>query len=225
MHNAMWKLAGCVKGQAGWSLLETYDGERRSIARQITQQSLQNSINVARITAAAATGGESGLGTEEIVAESRRYGNHLGIEFGAWYQSRAVVSDGSRPPEVADGYSDYVQSATPGCRAPHVWLGEAESRLSTLDLFGSSFTLLAAPEAGAWCAAAARSAAALGVRVDCYRIGAPGLEDRGGFNSAYGIEGDGAVLVRPDGHVAWRSRSAPVNGNEVRQALEQILAR
>src|SRR5207253_6565351 len=126
MHNAMWKLAYWVRGDAGRPLVETYDTERRDVARQITSQSLQNSINVARINAAAAAGGESGLGTEDVIVSCRRYGNHLGVEFGAAYESPAVVPDGTRPPVVADGYSDYVQSATPGCRAPHVWLGRPD---------------------------------------------------------------------------------------------------
>ena len=63
------------------------------------------------------------------------------------------------------------------------------------------------------------------MRIDCYRIGAAGLNDLGGFTSAYGVQRDGAVLVRPDGHVAWRSHSAPVTGAEVESALKQILAR
>jgi hypothetical protein len=165
------------------------------------------------------------LSTAELVTTSRRYGNHLGVEFGAAYASSAVVADGTSPPPVADSYSDYVQSATPGCRAPHVWLGRPDAQLSTLDLFGSAFTLLAAPDAAAWCEAAVRVSGALGVRTDCYRIGAPGLNDLGGFASAYGIGNDGAVLVRPDGHVAWRSRSAPVSGTELESVFAQILAR
>lgn len=224
MHNAMWKLAYCVKGDAGWPLLRTYHDERRDVSQRITSQSLENSMNVLRIVTAA-TGGDSGMSTEEIVTASRRYGNHLGVEFGAAYASSAVVADGTSPPPVADSYSDYVQTATPGCRAPHVWLGQPDAQLSTLDLFGSAFTLIAAPGAGAWCDAAGTAGAALGVRVDSYRIGAPGLSDRGGFTSAYGVQDDGAVLVRPDGHVAWRSRSAPLTGDEVETALKQILAR
>ena len=224
MHNAMWKLAYCVRGEAGWPLVRTYDHERREVSQRITNQSLENSINVLRI-ATAATGGTSGMSAEDIVSASRRYGNHLGVEFGAAYASSAVVADGTSPPPVADSYSDYVQTATPGCRAPHVWLGRPDARLSTLDLFGPAFTLLAAPAAGAWCDAAARTSSVLGVEVDCYRIGAAGLHDLGGFPSVYGLHGDGAVLVRPDGHVAWRSRSAPVSGVEVENAVRQILAR
>jgi 2-polyprenyl-6-methoxyphenol hydroxylase-like FAD-dependent oxidoreductase len=225
MHNAMWKLALCVKGQAGWPLLETYDDERRGVAQAITQQSLQNSINVGRIQAAAA-GGESGLSAAEIVTASRRYGNHLGVEFGAAYASAAVVPDGTQPPQVADSYSDYVQTATPGCRAPHVWLGRPEAQLSTLDLIGPGFTLLAASGADGWAGQAARAAEALGVRIDVYRIGdGAGLGDDGRFAPAYGLEGFGAVLIRPDGYVGWRGAGAPGTGAELAGALRQILAR
>src|SRR5262245_43526101 len=177
MHNAMWKLAWFVLGRAGWPLVETYQTERRAVALRITSQSLQNSINVARINAAAATGAQGVLTAEQIVTESRRYGNHLGVEFGSVYQSGAVIPDGTQPPSVADSYSDYLPSATPGARTPHVWLGQPEAWLSTLDLFGSAFTLLAGPEGGAWCSVAAEIANELGVPIDCYRIGAPGLCD------------------------------------------------
>jgi 2-polyprenyl-6-methoxyphenol hydroxylase-like FAD-dependent oxidoreductase len=225
MHNAMWKLAWCVLGRAGWSLVETYETERRGVAQRITRQSLQNSINVMRIHATATSGPRDGLTTEEAVTESRRYGNHLGVEFGAVYQSGAVVGDGTRPPHVADSYSDYVPSATPGARAPHVWLGHPEARLSTLDLFGSGFTLLAGPGGGAWCTVAAEVERELGAPIDGYRIGAPGLRDVGGFTEAYGLGDDGSVLVRPDGHVAWRSALGGANGTLLRDAVERILAR
>lgn len=224
MHNAMWKLAYFVRGHASWSLVETYDAERRDLAREITIQSLQNSINVARISAAAVAGGESGLSTEDIVAASRRYGNHLGVELGATYASPAVVPDGTALPEVADPYSDYAPSATPGRRAPHVWLGPTDAALSTLDLIGPGFTLLAAPGGHAWRAAAA-AGAEVGVDVACYVVGAPGLEDRGAFAPAYGLAPDGAVLVRPDGHVAWRRARGPADAAALAATLRSILGR
>jgi 2-polyprenyl-6-methoxyphenol hydroxylase-like FAD-dependent oxidoreductase len=225
VHNAMWKLAYWVRGRAGWPLVETYDTERRELARQITSQSLQNSINVLRIYAAAAAGNQSGLGTEDVIVSSRRYGNHLGIELGMAYESSAVIADGTHPPVVEDSYSDYVQSATPGCRAPHVWLGRPDARLSTLDLIGPAFTVLAAPEGDAWCTAAADASRALGIRIDRYQIGAPGLDDRGAFAETFALQRDGAVLVRPDGHVGWRSAGGPTTGTELVSALTRILAR
>ncbi|MFD5818252.1 FAD-dependent monooxygenase [Streptomyces sp. NPDC127038] len=224
MHNAMWKLAHYVRGQAEWPLVETYDTERREVSRRITSQSLENSVNVQRIFAAAAGGGDSGLSTEEVVTVSRRYGNHLGVEFGAAYASTAVVADGTQVPEVADPYADYVQTATPGCRAPHVPLNRGDAELSTLDLIGTSFTLLAAPAGQAWCTAAAEAAGHFGTAIDCYRIGAAGLTDHGGFVRAYGLHDDGAVLVRPDGYIAWRSPSGPADAGDLRKAISQILA-
>lgn len=225
MHNAMWKLAWFVLGRAGWPLVASYETERRGVAQRITSQSLQNSINVMRIAAAATTGVQGGLGAEQVVTESRRYGNHLGVELGTVYQSPAVVADGTQPPEVADSYSDYAPSATPGARAPHVWLGHPEARLSTLDLFGSAFTLLAGPGSDAWCTVAAEVERELGVPIDRYRIEGPGLRDLGGFTEAYGLGKDGAVLVRPDGHVAWRSATGSAIATALRESLLQILAR
>src|SRR5262249_13860025 len=174
--------------------------------------------------AAAAAGAQGALTAEQVVAESRRYGNHLGVEFGTVYESSAVVPDGTRPPDVADSYSDYVPSATPGARAPHVWLGQADARLSTLDLFGSAFTLLAGPGGGAWCSAAAEVACELGLPIDCYRIGGPGLRDLGAFSEAYGLAEDGAVLVRPDGHVAWRGATGPGSNAVLRNAVARVVA-
>ena len=223
MHNVMWKLAAFVRGQAAWSLVITYDQERRSIAARARDQSLQNSINVIRIGQAAATGGDSGLTPQQIIAESRRYGNHLGVEFGAAYRSSAVIDDGTVPPEVDDDFSDYVPSATPGCRAPHVWLGHADGRVSTLDLIGDGFLVLAGREGQLWVSAARDAARATHVALSAYLVGAAGLDDDGTFAAAYGITEHGAVLVRPDGHVAWRSAESPCTGTEITDALRQVL--
>jgi hypothetical protein len=225
MHNAMWKLAFWVHGWAGWPLVETYDTERRDVAQRITNQSLQNSMNVLGIFAAAAAGGESGFGTAEAVVAARRYGNHLGVEFGAAYESSAVVADGTSPPVVEDSYSDYVQTATPGCRAPHVWLGRPDAELSTLDLFGPAFTLLTASDGAAWRAVGAVVSRELRVPIDGYTVGGAGLQDGGGFARAYGLGNDGAVLVRPDGHVAWRAAHGPATTTVLGAALTRILGR
>jgi putative polyketide hydroxylase len=220
----MWKLAQYVHGNAGWPLVETYDTERRPVAQEIARQSLENSINVVRINSAAAAGTDSGLTAGEIVTESRRYGNHLGIELGAAYTSPAVAPDGTAPPSVDDSYSDYAPCATPGCRAPHVWLGPPGAARSTLDLIGAGFTLLAADGAGGWPAASAEAADELGVDIDCYVVGSPGLENRGQVGNAYGLDAGGAVLVRPDGHIAWRQARGPADGAALTEALRRILA-
>ena len=48
---------------------------------------------------------------------------------------------------------------------------------------------------------------------------------RSGFAEAYGIGAAGAVLVRPDGHVAWRAQGAPGDDQALAAVLTQILAR
>jgi putative polyketide hydroxylase len=209
MHNAMWKLAFCLKGVAGWSLLETYDAERRAPAERTTAQSLHNYRQVQQLAVAQYTGADPGLDVNAILQATHRYGNHLGVEFGCVYTSSAVVPDGTSPPVVADDYSDYQPSGTPGCRAPHVWLGRSAS-VSTLDLVGNGFTILTGQDGIGWKTAALAVSDRLGVAVGCYLIGDPGLEDNNNaFFGSYGITSAGAVLIRPDGYIGWRSaRSA-----------------
>lgn len=224
MHNAMWKLAWHVRGLADWSLVETYEAERRPVSERITRQSFENSVNVARIRAAIADGTEA-LPPDQIAAEARRYGNHLGAEFGSTYSSGAVIPDGTTPPPVADDYSDYLPSATPGARAPHHWLGRTDSRLSTLDLIGPGLTLLIGPNGQAWRSAAAEATSRTGVPIDHYVIDSAGLADLGDFCGAYGIRTDGAVLVRPDGHVAWRHTTEPSDVESLIAAIGTITGR
>jgi hypothetical protein len=224
MHNAMWKLAMCMRDHAAWGLLDTYDAERRIPSRQTTEQSLENHRNVGLVAAAAFDPEGQSISAAEVIRTARRYGNHLGVEFGTAYASTAVIPDGSTPPEVADSYSDYEPSGVPGCRAPHVWL--ADDGLSTLDLFGPHFTVLAGPDGAAWSTAARSVSATVPTTVVGYAIGAPGLrENTARFLDVYGIEPGGAVLVRPDGYVAWRSRAAvgADPGTELEGALQRIL--
>jgi 2-polyprenyl-6-methoxyphenol hydroxylase-like FAD-dependent oxidoreductase len=225
MHNAMWKLAMCLRDHAAWDLLDTYDVERRLPSRRTTEQSLENHRNVGLIAAAAFDPERQAMGPAEVIDTARRYGNHLGVELGTVYSSTAIVADGSAPPEVADPYSDYEPSGGPGCRAPHVSL--SPEGLSTLDLFGPHFTVLAGPEGTAWSEAARQVSEHARAPVVGYALSAPGLrENTVRFLDVYGLEADGAVLVRPDGYVAWRSRvagAAPVD--ELEGVLLGILGR
>ncbi|WP_158514590.1 MULTISPECIES: FAD-dependent monooxygenase [Mycobacterium avium complex (MAC)] len=226
VHNAMWKLAFCVRGNAGWSLIKTYDDERRQPAATAIAQSLANARSIAGIAAAAYNPAGTDLTAEHIARETRRYGNHLGVELGAVYHSTAVIDDGTTPPEVNDPYSDYAPSATPGCRAPHLTLGNPTEPVSTLNLFGPSFTILAGPAGGSWRSAAADAARRLAIPVASYTVGDPGLADpTDRFTDLYGISDDGAVLVRPDGHIAWRCATGPADKNQLATALAQILDR
>ena len=228
MHNAMWKLAFCVQGKAAWSLLETYDVERLPVSRWTAEQSLQNTRNVGMIAMSAIKKIENSMKTADVVTASRRYGNHLGVEFGSVYESTALIPDGTSPPEVADTYSDYEQSATPGCRAPHVWLGRGGPRLSILDLFGAGFTVLTGSDGTAWQRGASAARERYSVPIATYAIGDPGLEDaEDTFFQRYSIDRSGAVLVRPDGYVAWRSAEASedAEGERLSRAIGTVVGR
>ncbi|TMA82562.1 MAG: 2-polyprenyl-6-methoxyphenol hydroxylase [Deltaproteobacteria bacterium] len=225
MHNAMWKLALLLDGRAGPGLLETYTTERQPVSRWTVAQSLQNHRHVQQIALASLAGVENSMSTGDVVTAARRYGNHLGIEFGCAYESTAVVPDGTALPEVADPYSDYVPTARPGSRAPHVWLGRGDEALSTLDLFGPGFTVLTGAGETSWHEAARRAGAALGVPLACYGIGSAGLEDRDGvFFERFGIAPSGAVLVRPDGYVGWRTARG-ADYDDLGRAVSRILQR
>ncbi|MGH3933403.1 MAG: FAD-dependent monooxygenase [Pseudonocardiaceae bacterium] len=106
-----------------------------------------------------------------------------GLVLGRTYRSAAVQADGVPPPESV---ASYRPDAAPGCRAPHVWLPDGRS---TLDLFGPWFTLLAGHSYG--------DSVALPYPVHRHRLDSS-------TRDAYGIADRGAVLVRPDGHIAWR---------------------
>jgi 2-polyprenyl-6-methoxyphenol hydroxylase-like FAD-dependent oxidoreductase len=222
LHNVVWKLALVRAGVAGPALLDTYETERRAVARYNVERSLENSRMVERINAAAR--GEAGqtLSPSEAVAASRRYGNFLGMELGYRYESAAVVADDSEPDRVGDEVIEYVSSARPGKRAPHAWIEQAGRRHSTLDLFGPHFTLLAGSASGGVQAGEEIARRLPGVPLVTHQLGADFADVEGGFAERYEIGSDRAMLVRPDGHVGFRGSS---RAEELESALRRILAR
>ncbi len=101
----------------------------------------------------------------------------------------------------------------PGSRAPHVWVEREGGRVSTLDLFGGEYVLLAGPDGGAWLGAAKSLSVAV------HQLGAD-------FAKAYGLGLSGASLVRPDGFVAWRATTAPADpSSALSSALTAVLCR
>jgi hypothetical protein len=109
----------------------------------------------------------------------------------------------------------------PPAHAPH-WLGSATAPTSTIDLIGSAFTLIAAHDGQAWIDAAHHAASVTGVPIDTYRVDAAGLADHGDFAGAYGITTRGAVLIRPDDHIAWRNPHAPEHADPLIDIVRTI---
>jgi 2-polyprenyl-6-methoxyphenol hydroxylase-like FAD-dependent oxidoreductase len=221
-HNLAWKLGLVLAGTAGAELLSTYEQERRPIDELTVEQAFTRYV----------------LRTDPSIPRDRMQPlvNDLEIELGYRYRSRAVIDDDAAdvPRTLQSGSGDAPlhvnpreSRAVPGTRAPHYWLRRGGQQISTLDLCGRHFTLLAASAGTAWCAAAREAARPLGLALDVFHVGAEGLEDPDdGFAAAYGIEQSGSVLVRPDGFVAWRASDDRAAGAAVLgSALRSILCR
>ncbi|MBV1935704.1 FAD-dependent monooxygenase [Streptomyces sp. BV286] len=219
-HNLAWKLALVVEGVAGAGLAETYDAERRPVGTYTAEQgSLQLAVR-------------SGSATEEQRAAAA---DAVTVTTGQAYRSAAVVGEpeGADLPVVSD---PRALRGEPGTRAPYAMLSRGGDPVSTLDLFGRGFVLLAAERGGPWLSAAAAASAELGLEVTARRVvpgadgGAGTLADPDGrWAELYGgLRPEGAVLVRPDGFVAWRSVGADRESAEaaaLTAALRTILAR
>jgi putative polyketide hydroxylase len=111
---------------------------------------------------------------------------------------------------------------------PHLWLQRQGRRISTLDLLDGRFVLLVGPAGTPWQTAAAGVAGSLGIDLVAHRLGADGdlldLED--GWRAKLGMSAEGAVLVRPDGFVGWRTSTLPASPERrLEQVISSILCR
>ena len=201
-HNLAWKLAAVLTGWAKPELLDTYDAERRPWGQWVTDEALAHAYSMGRGPQHDTASGDSpALARPEFHSE-------LGVIFGASYTSPAVIPDGTDPPELTNRVSQYVPTARPGARAPHLWFQTNGHRTPTHDLIGTGFVLFAGELGAPWRDAARAVSASLGVPLTAYTVGAQAdLGDPDGqWAETFAVEKDGAVLVRPDGHVAWRQR-------------------
>lgn len=250
-YNLAWKIAAVLKGQAGEGLLDSYSEERLPIAEQIVLRANRSIEEFGEILDA--LGVQEGQSIEEMEAtiESRKDAtpegaakrealrvamrrkdyefNAHGVELGQRYASGAVVSDGTPEPEYRRDPELYYHPTTwPGARLPHAWLGEQGRNVSTHDIAGKGrFAVLTGIGGDAWARAARELGEELGIDVVAHVVG-PGQQ----YTDLYDdwarlreVDDDGVVLVRPDMHVAWRSRSLAADpAAELRAALRQVLA-
>jgi hypothetical protein len=199
-----WKLAAVHFGWGGPHLLDSYEAERRPVGIRQCDEAMRNFERyggrrpVPKILDETPDGdaARAELGRRLASGNRMAWENPLHTHLGYRYDGSPIcVPDGAPPPEPEDA-RDYRPSSHPGSRAPHAWLADGRS---TLDLFGRGFTLLrftGAPDAGALAAAAG----ARGVPLDIVTVDEPGI----GVLYARKL-----VLVRPDGHVAWRGDAVP----------------
>jgi hypothetical protein len=214
VHNLAWKLAFVLTGRAGPELLETYEMERRPVAEANLVWSLENGKRFPAIRKALAAG--DAARSRELLDAQGGHVSALGQDLGFAYRYGAVLPDGTGQPEHRP--DRYVPTARPGHRAPAVALPGGRS---TLDLYDLGFTLLTGSADPGWTGAGAGAGADAGVGsgvalpewLRTVRIGAGPLRgvDVDLLHHVHGIDPTGAVLVRPDGHVAWRAATAPAD--------------
>ncbi|ASU84038.1 hypothetical protein CDO52_15685 [Nocardiopsis gilva YIM 90087] len=210
--NLAWKLGYVLGGWADAALLGTYETERRPVAELTVDQAL-------------ATGREwFGADVPPEVGEIELI-DEVTLKFGYRYPA-----DGAPGPAHEPFEDPRSPTGRPGTRAPHLWLDIDGKRLATADLWASGFVLLTGDDGVAWVEAAGTIARRDGVPLTAYRVGggdgvpseAPPLRDREGrWPSRFGTTGSGAVLIRPDGFIAWRASAA--TGSHDVSALDDAL--
>lgn len=204
--NLAWKLASVLSGEASDALLDSYDRERRPVARETARQALLRAPTRPS-SRGPARDVPPGRGVPEVRDEAAERQARAASEK---CDDAAVVFGYRYDDELTPIPRTCVPTGRPGTRAPHVWIARGDGRVSTRELFGRSWILLTA--CTAWADAARAVAHTLSVRI------VPELAND--FQRDYGIEHDGAVLVRPDGFVAARW---PVRESRAESVLESAL--
>jgi 2,4-dichlorophenol 6-monooxygenase len=250
--NLAWKIKYVLDGQADPALLATYSAERAPVGRQIVERANRTLMEMNEIPAALGITADQSpeerweriqtLDDDTAEARARRVAldeavalqdfgfNAIGVELGYRYRTGARVDDGT-PEPVPPGHPDICYQATtwPGARLPHAWLDLGRRRVSTLDIVGRGrFVLLTGPGGGAsWTAAAGEVQRLTGVNIAVKEIGTShgGLRDSlRQWAKLREVEDSGAILVRPDAHVAWRANTS-AQSSELPRVMAEVLGR
>jgi flavin-dependent monooxygenase StaC len=197
-----WKLTAVLKGWGGSNLLDTYETERRPIAVRNMEEANVNLQRTLKRTLPPEIMDDSPAGEQarkQMAAnmergDVRREFEAPGIHFGFRYESPAIIPDDC-PPPINDPHQ-WTQSSYPGCRASHAWL---EPGKSTLDLFGHSFVLM--------CFQGQQGVE--NFEKACQQRFVPFTSIQINNSEIANLYERAYVLVRPDGHVAWRGDNLP----------------
>lgn len=191
-HNLGWKLGWVARGLAGESLLATYAEERYPVGLHNAMASLE--------------------------AFSPQRGYDLSHDFGVVYASSGIQPSTGTDFEKSVTLNGAVVVATPGARAPHAWVSHGDEQRSTIDLFEGRLTVLTGPSGQAWLEAVPTMP---DIPVQVLVVGQDVVDITGDLERRYRLRHGDALLVRPDGHVAWRLPAGDTHG--LNQALTTTL--
>ncbi len=238
-HNLIWKLAAVEAGWAAPALLDSYEVERRPVAQNNTDQSLNNALKMLEVFAALGLSKDRATSRDNLraalkdpsaraalavaIENQQEHFDMFGLQLGFRYASGALVPDGRESPPCANPVRDFVPALRSGARLPHAWITRRGERASTLDLVARDrLTLICGHEgSAAWERAAATVS---GVPVTCVVEGRDFQRTVGEEGLLGEIGAAGAVLVRPDQHVAWYATAAGEQSQrELLRALSAVL--
>ena len=210
-HNLAWKLAMVTSGSASPALLESYDAERRPVARLVVEQAYTR--YVLRV--------DPSLPREDLAPPM----DDASIELGPVHRSGAIAATDDDGAPLADPRQP---GSRVGVRAPHMRVLRDDAEVSTHDLFGSGLVLLVGQDGASWVDAARSVAEQIGAPLRAFRVAADGdvVDEGEAFTTVFGVGRDGAVLVRPDGIVGWRADSvADDPRGDLEGAVRRLLGR
>jgi 2,4-dichlorophenol 6-monooxygenase len=246
-HNLAWKLAWVLQGRAEERLLDSYALERRPVGESNVAQALRSYFENHDVDQALGyvpdqTAAEGWLRLADffaadfdapvrkavdraIRAKRAAYQAH-GTELGIKYEEGAFVAEADTKNRASDPVTEYRPTTRAGSRLPHAWIEHQGRRCSTLDLVaGPAMVLIVAEAAEDWARGAAGIAAAVHPDVPLCVISLSNdlAAPEGAWGRVSEVSLTGAVLVRPDGHVAWRTVGEPKSDRSLSDAIGAML--
>lgn len=241
--NLGWKLAYTINGWADSKLLESYSVERVPVGKQIVARANQSRFDYQQLKNV--LGFDQGITTQAQLLE-RVYGetedaakiraelfkaleiknfefNAQGVELNQRYVSSAIINENDKEIFEQDNQLYLKETTRPGAKIPHAWvINQNGKKLSTLDITGKGrYTLITGLSGKSW----KDAVEALDLPyLDVIQIGQCSHRDvYGNWNRKSEIEDSGAILVRPDGYVAWRAKTKPDSDSEIALILRDVL--
>jgi putative polyketide hydroxylase len=210
-YDLAWKLALVLHDQAGPELLATYESERQPVCEMTV--ALQTANYAERMRPDRKDLQTPGAETD-----------YLKVAFGYRYRSAAILQDIADDGALTE--SPDQPSGRAGTRGANIVFKHKGKEVSSLDLIGRDFVLLTGPEGAPWARAGTALAYNSRLPLSIYRVGADLLDIGGKWTERYGVTAAGAVLLRPDGYIAWRARTITSSAaTTLREALARVMFR